>query len=719
MSENDLINTSGVAAALLAAIGFAVMAIKLWMRGSPFGRAPYATALTMMTLWLLLCGLLGGATLATWIVETARNLSWLWFMAAIAGTRERGRWPSAIGWIYIGLFAIEAVLGAVLVGATLSNSPVRYVAHSVNTVQMLFSAGALVLVHNLTDAARPDERRALSLPMAAIALMWGYDFNLYAISYLSGEPARLLMDLRPFTTLVVAALLAIMAMRPAGQAVRLSRPAAFRSLALAGVASWMATLSLLAVLMSNSGGDFSGRAQGGVVAACLVSTCLLFLSPKLRARARVWTAKHFFEHRYDYRAEWLRFTATLNRPEAGGLSLPARVVKAIGDIVESGSGVLIVPDAAGRLALASAWPAGALGVTNDADWGEFATMIGTEDRIVQFDEVRAGKALAHEMAAIPAWMRADRALWIAVPLVHLERVEGVVLLARAPIDRALDWEDFDLLKVAGRQAASHLAQARGAEALSESARFEEFHRRFAFMMHDVKNLASQMALLSRNVERHGDNPDFREDMVATLRLSADRLAQMMQRLSQQERVRIDTLAPVDIGMVATRIAGIKRAAHRVEVTGTAPARARGDYDTVEQLLSHLVQNAIDASPADRPVTLRLGGDAGHVVVSVEDHGVGMSPEFIRSDLFRPFSSTKDGGFGIGAYQARQLAQAMGGALSVESREGEGSRFTLTLPSIAPRTSGPPLPAIGPAAHSIQPIPTISTIPTIQTRSDAA
>jgi signal transduction histidine kinase len=66
---------------------------------------------------------------------------------------------------------------------------------------------------------------------------------------------------------------------------------------------------------------------------------------------------------------------------------------------------------------------------------------------------------------------------------------------------------------------------------------------------------------------------------------------------------------------------------------------------------------------------------------VIDNGKGMSPSFIREQLFKPFSSTKDGGFGIGAFEARALIAAMGGRIEVASREGKGSRFTIILPGI--------------------------------------
>ena len=73
-------------------------------------------------------------------------------------------------------------------------------------------------------------------------------------------------------------------------------------------------------------------------------------------------------------------------------------------------------------------------------------------------------------------------------------------------------------------------------------------------------------------------------------------------------------------------------------------------------------------------------EGSHMAIDVIDQGCGMTAAFIREKLFKPFVSSKPGGFGIGAFEARQLAQAMGGTLEVTSREGEGSRFRVTLPA---------------------------------------
>jgi signal transduction histidine kinase len=106
---------------------------------------------------------------------------------------------------------------------------------------------------------------------------------------------------------------------------------------------------------------------------------------------------------------------------------------------------------------------------------------------------------------------------------------------------------------------------------------------------------------------------------------------------------------------------------------------RIDPARLEQALSHLVQNAIDASPAAEPVTINMRASQDEVVVEVIDRGCGMSPQFVHNELFKPFASTKEGGFGVGAFEARTLITAMGGRIEVHSREQEGSTFRIFLP----------------------------------------
>jgi len=306
-----------------------------------------------------------------------------------------------------------------------------------------------------------------------------------------------------------------------------------------------------------------------------------------------------------------------------------------------------------------------------------AALIERSGWILDIDRPPSG---AEEIRA-PGWMQSDDRAWALVPLTHFGRLIGAILLARPPLDRRLDWEDFDMLRAAGRQAASYLSEAQGQQALDDAQRFEEFNRRFAFIIHDVKNLVSQLSLLARNAERHADNPDFRADMVLTLKESVGKMNDMLARLSQHNKGRVEEPRSMALRDVAQMVVRSRSRAHQIILTGDAPP-VLADPARVEQILIHLLQNAIDASAPDSPVELRLSVEAGSAVLAVIDRGKGMTAEYIRRDLFKPFSSSKVGGFGIGAFEARALAQAMDGRIEVESMPGVGSRFTLRLPLAA-------------------------------------
>ena len=459
-----------------------------------------------------------------------------------------------------------------------------------------------------------------------------------------------------------------------------SRTVVVRVLAIIASLVYLAAAAILMAAVEPLGLFYEWAARLlGVFGATLAAMTLM---PNGRARSwlKLQLAKHLFRHRYDYREEWLRFTHRLGdvRPSE---ELAVRIERALADITESPTARLFVPGTSGRLEPAGTglWPEGVTaGFAN-----EFARMIERNARILDGDGLRARTVNAagteEERALAPSWLIEDETIWAGVPLIHGDRLAGVVLLGRPPVDRRLDWEDYDLLSVAGRQVASHLAEAQGQEALAEARRFHEFNRRFAFIVHDVKNLASQLGLVARNAERHADNPAFRADMVATLKDSVARLDGLLQRLSPQT-ARADAPHATAPMAVLETIAQRCRAQHPIHLTGRADIYALFDPTRLETALGHLVQNAIEASDPHEPVWLSVERRGLDVEVAVLDRGRGMPAEFVRHGLFVPFESTKTGGFGIGAFEARALIAGMGGRLEVESREGEGTRFAIVLPA---------------------------------------
>src|SRR5690606_33574446 len=262
------------------------------------------------------------------------------------------------------------------------------------------------------------------------------------------------------------------------------------------------------------------------------------------------------------------------------------------------------------------------------------------------------------------------------------RLLGVVVLARPAFARTLDWEDFDRLRVLGRQLASCLAEEASQDALGEAQRFDEFNRRIAFVMHDIKNLASQLTLLARNAGKHADNPAVRADMLVTLRRSSEKLSALLARLGRYGPQAGEAPAVIEVRPLLKAIAQRYAGQHPVVALDGPKLTIEAQPEALEQALLHLVQNSVEASPEGGAVVLDAREDDLEVTVEVMDSGTGMTPEFVRTHLFRPFHSSKPGGFGIGAFEARETIRAMGGTLDVESREGLGTRFLVRLPRAA-------------------------------------
>jgi putative PEP-CTERM system histidine kinase len=470
---------------------------------------------------------------------------------------------------------------------------------------------------------------------------------------------------------------------------RLSRAATFQSLSLLAICAYFALMAILATALRGTGVDWSSSLMIGALAVMTVAAMVLIPSARARGWVKVKLAKHLFEHRYDYRTEWLRFTETLGRAGPDAPPLSERIVKAFADIVDAPGGLLLVSDGGRGLAVATGvnWPGSNPGPDALDDSATFWSELEASGRILEFEALRRGWASARDKKmAMPQWLIEEPAVWAGIPLLHHQRLVGLVVLAAPDYRRQLDWEDFDLLRTAGNQAASSLAEALGQEALSHAQRFEEFNRRFAFILHDIKNLVSQLSLLARNAERHADNPDFRADMVATLQGSVSKMNELLARLAPHSPARVQRIEPQPLRPILSAAIANKRRDREVNLLGDASVSALVDAGALEQAVGHLLQNALDASSGEA-VAVRVGNQSGNVSIAITDKGVGMDGDFIRNRLFQPFASTKSGGFGIGAFEARSLVTAMGGRISVDSRLGSGTTFTILLPA-APAASEP-------------------------------
>jgi putative PEP-CTERM system histidine kinase len=518
----------------LAALLYGALALWQLRRWKEDGNRRLVAAFAVTSAWAIFLAFQGPYSLGAGVAEATRNFAFLGFMYAIVGPAADERDQPAVKLVYT---VVAAVIGLQL---TLAGVMPQFAAKAAvygalaSTAQVLgltIAAGSLVLVHNLYGQAAHESRWGLRLPTIALAGMWAYDLHLYTVAWLTRGPVDDLYAMRGAIVSMLVPLFALASRRSAGWRMQLSRAATFQSLSLIAILGYLILMMTASRALEVVGGNWVRIGQVGLVFAITVAAVILLPSGRMRAWSRVIVAKHFFEHRYDYREEWLRFTRTVG----GDAPLGERIIKAIADIAESRSGLLLVPEG-GRLSVAARWNWRDDLPEASADDANLVAFLEKSGHVLDFTTLRSG-AIATGEAELraPAGLAAIDSLWAGVPLIHGDRLVGLVLLEHPLVRRALDWEDFDLFRTVGIQAASYLAEAHTQDALADARRFDEFNRRFAFIIHDIKNLVSQLSLIIRNAERHADKAEFREDMIATLRSSVKKMNDLLAGASHSAR----------------------------------------------------------------------------------------------------------------------------------------------------------------------------------------
>jgi putative PEP-CTERM system histidine kinase len=521
----------------------------------------------------------------------------------------------------------------------------------------------LLVAENLYRNAEEGTRWHVVLPCIALGLLAAFDLLLHADAALARVYSPALLDGRAVVAALALPLLVIAAVRDRRwrRDPPVSRQAVFHGATLILAGTFLLGVGAAGEALRHLGADWSRAAQASLLAGGVMVLALAVASRSMRSRLRGRVVDHFFSARFDYRREWLRCVATLS---ADGADPQERAIRAVADPVDSPAGLLLLREPGeSLLRWAGSWNKPARSLDLPGDHPLLAALADGE-------RIATGLPAVLTAAAGP--------LWLAVPLCHhRDGLMGVVLLAppRAPF--TLDGEVFDLLRATGREVAMFLAERRSAERLHDQHGLQDYARRFAFVAHDVKTVASQLSLLHANAARHMDDPEFQADLLTTVGAAAARIGMLVARLRQPEAEETaSSVAPVE--RLHAIAAGID---HRVEIRDQGAARCRLPMAPArfDAALRHLLDNAAEASPPGVSVCVTLWQEDKHVVLDIADRGPGMSAEFVRDTLFRPLVSGRSGGSGIGAWQARDLLRGAGGDLAVISAPGAGTTMRVTLP----------------------------------------
>jgi signal transduction histidine kinase len=271
----------------------------------------------------------------------------------------------------------------------------------------------------------------------------------------------------------------------------------------------------------------------------------------------------------------------------------------------------------------------------------------------------------------------------------LERRDLTLRLRAANAD--LERRNEELRRSLGDLARAHEELRLTHERLLQSERLAAVGRVTSGIAHEIGNqlaLGGYVEAIKRKVG--ADDPEIAE-FCDILLLSQRRLATMVGEIKDFTRAQVEgglDREPADVAQVIDEALTILRydkdvASRKVtRVQNGKHPLSRLHRGKFAQVVINLVRNAAQASPPGAEITVALVEDAARkqVKVVIADHGAGMSPEVLHR-LGEPFFSTREGGTGLGVGICRRIVAEHDGELAFESRVGEGTRVTVSVPAL--------------------------------------
>lgn len=674
----------------LAAVSFAVLSGLVFMAGRVRSTDTTMLVATIATvLWAI--SFAAPAPISNYpfrlihLSELLRNASWCLFLQTLLAQQLRGSSHFLAGrnWLPWYLTGVITILGILLIPQEAFSS-LTSKSISLNKYNLIAAAWigvaiyCIYLLELIYRVSEPSERGPLRFFCAGLGVMFAYDLLMYSEALLLLNPSSAIYQARGAVNAMSGMFLTIAVGRPGlinrAHGVRFSRHIVFQSITLLAIGFYLIAVAAAGYYIRNFGGDWSAALQiVFLIASAFILLALLF-SSRTRSYFRVWVSKHFFSYKYDYRVEWLQFSQAL---ESGGEHLPETVIRAMATFVESPGGLLLTQGSSEKEVLLHSVNMQIEHVPRNLD--DLRKWLLDTEWVIDLEEWRRRPDLYRNLP-VPDFIEEWDDAGLIVPLMFEHQLQSILILKKPIVYREIDWEDRDLLKTAGRQAASHIAQFYSNKSLIEARQFEAFNRLSAYVVHDLKNILAQQSLLVRNAEKHRSNPKFIDDVFVTIKNSVKRMTVLMEQMRTGDR----TLQHEHINLTDTLQQSVAaRGLHSpapLLIAHDTKIIVEADPERLRTVFTHIIQNAQEATSVDGHVTVSYDQSGPTVIVSIVDDGIGMDEDFVKNRLFKAFDSTKGlAGIGIGAFESREFIRSLGGDIIVESSPGSGTTFRVVIP----------------------------------------
>lgn len=578
-------------------------------------------------------------------------------------------------------YTIRQYLGVwllLMLGCWLASYWLDYAYKYIFLLFIVLNLWMLVLLEQLYRNASRQVRWAIWPLVVALASVAIFDFVLYAQAAMVDGIDFNFWHSRGFLALFVAPLLLISIRRINNGEVRIfvSRHVVFYSSMLMIAGAYLLLMSFTGYVINYLGGEWGGLVSIGFLMLSGIVLVALLITESLRRRVKVFIAKNFFANKYEYRDEWLNLIEKIET--ASGESHYQMATQIMMSKVDASRGAIIQKVTNQQYQIQYSH---GLEINEEIEkqFLEVGLFCHQKGWIVDVNEYEKSPLLYPELTLDIALYRTHN-IQIIVPIFIGKEFYGLFLLADENELKGLNWEDRDLLFAISKQLGNFISLYEATDKLSESKQFDAFNRMSAFLVHDLKNVQAQLALITSNAEKHRNNPEFIDDVFETVESATQRLEKVLSQL-RKKQIEQSSHSQTDLAKIVEKVVsqcnenlpGIVFEQHGSCVTYI-------DSESFQCVMHHLIQNAQEATTKDGWIKVSLIEKKHTIRIIVADNGCGMSEEFIKNRLFRPFDSTKgNAGMGIGVFEAKQFFENMAGIIKVASTPKQGTVFTIDLP----------------------------------------
>jgi putative PEP-CTERM system histidine kinase len=609
--------------------------------------------------------------------EILRYVAWYVFLlklfdAAVTvgeGYRKFVRWALPVSVGFCGLILLDEFTG-------LSGQPLlALIGH------IFLALIGLAIIEQLYRNTSLRHRWAIKYLIIGTGAIFAFDFYLYADTLLFRGVDQELWEARAVVHIIAVPLLVLASVRNKNWSLNVfvSRDIVLNTTAILGGGLYLLVMAGAGYYLREFGGSWGRVGQVVFTSLAVALLAAVLFSRQLRSQARVFLGKHFYKNKYDYRVEWLRLTEKLSDNAEHDERFMA-AIEAMANTVEARAGMLWLRDDQSNF-------------NNVASWNiqRIDTKISHHESLIHFFEDKgfvinikevASRPDEYEGLVLPEWLSTLNRPWLMVPLFGSDTLIGFVVLANPLVVRDINWEDRDFLLTAAKQVTSYLMVIMTSDALAEAKQFEVFTRLSAYMVHDLKNIAAELELISRNAKKHIGNPEFIKDAFETVDNASGDIKRLLEQL-RNRRAQSEKRVLVDLTELVQKVVENKQQQlPRPTLASTCTTCfATVERDRLANVLAHLIDNAQQATKDDGSIEVSLTNHDSMQIIEIKDNGIGMDADFIRKRLFKPFDTTKgNAGMGIGMYESREFIRLLGGDIHVQSEPGKGTTISLHIPA---------------------------------------